>query len=64
MNKKAVVFASPRHGMGVGIVIPELIAMGSKVFKRYELTLAECQKRGVRFLPAQVMRPIFQAAGV
>lgn len=36
----------------------------SDVFKRYELMLAECQKRGVRFLPAQVMRPIFRAAGL
>lgn len=33
-------------------------------FKRYELTLVECKKRGVRFLPAQVMRPIFQSAGL
>ncbi len=33
-----------------------------KVFKRYELTIAECKRRGVRFLPAQVLRPIFQAA--
>ena len=35
-----------------------------KVFKRYELTLAECKKRGVRFLPKQVLRPIFEAAGL
>lgn len=33
-------------------------------FKRYELTLSECRNRGVRFLPAQVMRPIFHAAGL
>jgi hypothetical protein len=32
--------------------------------KRNDLTRAECQKRDVRFLPAQVMRPIFRAAGV
>lgn len=35
-----------------------------KVFERHNLTQAECLKRGVRFLPAQVMRPLFQAAGV
>lgn len=32
--------------------------------KRNYLTRAECQKRDVRFLPAQVMRPIFRAACV
>jgi hypothetical protein len=35
-----------------------------KEFKRYEMTLAECKKRGVRFLPVQAMRPAFQAAGL
>lgn len=34
------------------------------VFRRYEMTFAECKKRGVRFLPLQVMRPIFLAAGL
>jgi hypothetical protein len=35
-----------------------------EAFMRYKLTQDECQKRGVRFLPAQVMRPILQAAGI
>lgn len=35
-----------------------------RVFERYTLTRAECLKRGVRFLPAQVMRPVLLAAGL
>jgi hypothetical protein len=35
-----------------------------ELYERLHLTQAECQKRAVRFLPAQVMRPIFQAAGM
>ncbi|WP_143188291.1 hypothetical protein [Burkholderia ubonensis] len=39
-------------------------AADPKNFKRYALMAEEAKKRGVRFLPAQVMRPIFQAAGL
>lgn len=35
-----------------------------KVFQRYELMRSECAKRGVRFLPNQVLRPIYLAAGL
>lgn len=35
-----------------------------KVFKRHQLADAECKRRGVRFLPFQVMRPIIKAAGL
>lgn len=35
-----------------------------KNFARYQLTAAECAKRGVRFLPVQVMRPIFAASNL
>lgn len=35
-----------------------------KVFQRYELAVAECKKRGVRFLPVQVLRPLYRAAGL
>lgn len=37
---------------------------GPKNFARYQLTMVECAKRGVRFLPAQVMRPIFAASNL
>ncbi len=33
----------------------------SKDFDRYILSLAECKKRGVKFLPRQVMKKIFHA---
>ena len=37
---------------------------GLTSFARYQLTVVECAKRGVRFLPAQVMRPIFSASNL
>lgn len=37
-------------------------AADPKRINRHELVTAEARKRGVRFLPLQVMRPIFQAA--
>jgi hypothetical protein len=33
-------------------------------FKRFELFIAECKRRGVRFLPRQVMHPIYKTAGL
>ncbi len=32
-----------------------------RVMRRHDLTKQECARRGVRFLPAQVLRPIFAA---
>jgi hypothetical protein len=32
--------------------------------KRRELMKAECERRGVRFLPAQVMREIYERNGL
>jgi len=32
--------------------------------KRFNLTREACAQRGVRFLPAQVLRPIYTAAGL
>lgn len=39
-------------------------AADPNVVERYRLTRDECERRGVRFLPAQVMRPILRAAGL
>lgn len=36
----------------------------SAQFERYQLTLSECKRRGVRFLPRQVMNQIFRKAGL
>ncbi|MBX3755195.1 hypothetical protein [Ralstonia pickettii] len=37
-------------------------AADPKSIMRHEMAAAESRKRGVRFLPLQVLRPIFQAA--
>lgn len=33
-------------------------------WKKHQLTVEECKKRGVKFLPRQVMKPIFKQAGL
>ncbi|MDW5418114.1 hypothetical protein R6242_16225 [Iodobacter sp. CM08] len=35
-----------------------------RMIKRGELVRSECKRRGARFLPIQVMRPIYQNAGI
>tara|TARA_Y100001972_G_scaffold115322_1_gene151886 strand:- start:3089 stop:3268 length:180 start_codon:yes stop_codon:yes gene_type:complete len=51
-------------------VIQSLMREGRKYgtddtgWRRHQLTLAECKKRGVKFLPRQVMGPIFKKAGL
>lgn len=42
----------------------QMIPSIQKMLKRRELTKYECVRRGVRFLPKQVMRPIFADNGL
>lgn len=37
--------------------------LAAKLWRRREIALVECARRGVRFLPAQCLRPVFEREG-
>jgi len=43
---------------------PYMFPTALRFVRRHDLTKEECKRRGVRFLPKQVMRPIFENNGV
>jgi len=64
LNEANQTFVDGKGDAAQLVLVEGAIRARERMATRGELVVAECKQRGLRFLPLQVMRPIYAAAGV